>query len=173
MDPPAHDPPLAETSRPSKRSWKGKEKGVTEKTTHLTKNSMTNSRLTWSLLHPMLTRCRVSDDFRFVIPKDGQTGENPPVGCLSWYYHQLEGGVTFPIPSFMTNIATNFGIPLNRLHPTAFKFITCFFVVCNVLNFFPSASLFLAFFLVKASDTGIFHLMVAKGTSFSLAIARR
>lgn len=163
MDPPAHDPPLAETSRPSKRSRKGKEKEITEKTTRLSKNSPTNFRLTWSLLHPILTRRGVSDDFRFVIPKDGQTAENPPAGCLSWYYHQFEGGLTFPIPSFMSNIATNFGIPLNRLHQTAFKFITCFFVVCKVLNFFPSASLFFAFFLVKASDIGIFHFNGRQG----------
>lgn len=111
----------------------------------------------------MLDHRGVSADFKFVIPKDGQTAENPPPGCLIWYFHQFERGLTLPIPSFMGNVATIFGVPLNWLHPTAFKFITCFFVICKVFNLFPSAQLFFAFFLIKAPDKGTFHLNGRQG----------
>lgn len=161
MDISVHNLSPAETSRPSKRSRRDKEKEEGEKTR--TSRSSSNSRLTWALLRPMLLRRGVSEAFKFIIPSDGQTAENPPDGCLTWYFHQFEGGLTFPIPSFMSNVATFFGVPLNQLHPTAFKFMTCFFVICKVFNFFPSAQLFFAFFLIKAPDKGAFHLNGRQG----------
>lgn len=100
MDLSTYDPVPSETSRPSKHSRKGKEKESVEKTSCTSKSS-SNSHLTWALLHPMLVRRGVSADFNFVLPKDGQTAENPPPGCLTWYYHQFEGGLTLPVPSFM------------------------------------------------------------------------
>lgn len=63
----------------------------------------------------------------------------------------------------MDNVATCYGVPLNRLHPTAFKFMTCFFVICKVFNFFPTASLFFPFFLIKPIDDGSFNLNGRQG----------
>lgn len=92
--------PFVESSHISKRSRKGKEKAVIEKTSRPSKN-LSDSRLTWSLLYPQLARRGVSEDFKFVIPKVGQTAENPSPRCLTWYYHQFEGGLTLPVPTFM------------------------------------------------------------------------
>lgn len=167
MDPSAPNSALAEPSRPPKRlrKEKGKEKENEKEKEKKPRpaRSFSDSRLTWALLRPMLLRRGVSEDFKFVIPSEGQTAANPPAGYITWYFHQFEGGLTLPIPSFMTNVATFYGIPLNQLHPTAFKFMTCFFVICKVLNFFPSAQLFFSFFLIKAPDEGSFYLNGRQG----------
>lgn len=41
--------------------------------------------------------------------------------------------------------------------------MTCFFVICKVFDFFPSALLFFAFFLVKISEKGANHLNGRQG----------
>lgn len=145
------------TSRLPKRQ---KKKGNAPKTTKAAR-----SRFTHALLDPLRKRRGISSDFEFVIPHSGQTVENPPPGYLTFFYQQFEGGLTFPVHPFMCSVARFYQVPLNLLHPTAFKFMTCLYVICDVLGYSPSPELFFASFLVKAYE-GSFHLMGCQGYTF-------
>lgn len=145
------------TSRPGKRKKKEISSRPLRKAAH--------SRFSLDLLDPIKKRRGISNDFEFLIPLSDQTATDPPPGYLTFFYHQFEGGLTFPVHHFMCNIANFYNIPLNLLHPTAFKFMSCFYIICEVLGYPPSCEFFLACFLVKAYE-GSYHLPGRQGHTF-------
>lgn len=101
--------------------------------------------------------------YAFLLPIPNQTYDNPPPGYVTFFLPQLKAGLTFPAPTFLGKVASHYGVPLNYFHPTAIKFMVCFWVINRCLGLVPSASVFSDFFLLKTQKkAGTFTLTQRK-----------
>lgn len=99
----------------------------------------------------------------FLLPSPIHTYDTPPAGYVTFFTSQLRASLTFPAPSFFGKVASHYGVPLNYFHPTAIKFMVCYWVVNRCLGIVPSASVFSDFFLLKTQKKeGTFTLTQRK-----------
>lgn len=105
----------------------------------------------------------IPNTYIFRLPTPDQTYDNPPAGYVTFFLPQLKAGLTFPAPTFLGKVATYYGVPLNYFHPTAIKFMVCYWVVNRCLGLVPSASVFSEFFWLKTQKKeGTFTLTQRK-----------
>ena len=81
----------------------------------------------------------------------GEYACRPPPEFVAIYRDQLVAGLRLPIPQFLYQILTFWGIRITQLVPNAIRSILGFFIMCPVLEIPYSLDLFRSFFQMKMS----------------------
>ncbi|KAL0439396.1 UNVERIFIED_CONTAM: hypothetical protein Slati_2422600 [Sesamum latifolium] len=90
----------------------------------------------------------------------------PPANCLSFFIAQVRSGLRFPIPSFYSEVAHLFQVPLNQLVPNSFRIMASLFIIFRFNEYPLSAQVFSQYFLLKQADPGFFLFTPRPGVSF-------
>ena len=83
--------------------------------------------------------------------RPGEYACRPPFEVVAIYRDQLIAGLRLPIPQFLYQILTFWGIRITQLVPNAIRSILGFFIMCRVLEIPYSLDLFRSFFQMKLS----------------------
>ncbi|KAL0427474.1 UNVERIFIED_CONTAM: hypothetical protein Slati_2922200 [Sesamum latifolium] len=123
--------------------------------------------------------------FAICTPLPSNRPPSPPDNYLSFFVAELRSGLRFPIPSFYSDVARLFQVPLNQLSPNSFRILAGFFMIFSFRCFGVTTEIFAQCFRLRKAEPRLFlftprpgspscllpvHPRIGRGVSFLFGV---
>ncbi|KZV44497.1 hypothetical protein F511_38483 [Dorcoceras hygrometricum] len=108
----------------------------------------------------------ISNLYEVVIPHVHARAHLPPVGFHTFYVNQIERGLRFPIPKFITDLCNHLGISPSQLAPNSFSSLLSLAILLKFYRVPLSTYTLMQIITVKRLGPGKFYLSNKKQFGF-------
>lgn len=99
------------------------------------------------------------------MPSSLQRPHDPPPGYVTFFQRQLEGGLRFPIPRFLQDLATYFQFSLSQLAPNSYRLLCSASIIFQIYQI-PDSQILHYFLFPKKGEARVIYFSTRSGVKF-------